>query len=767
MSKDNPEATTTQYLLGLHFILCHGAVDTLNKIFVDEKEVTFGKKSVVILPSGGGTVEVEGELQDVGVPFMDDDVFLNSPALFGEKEREGGITGNFGAYSGRSGQLVDPYLSQVIEDPIPAYRGVTSAILKAVNTGPNYYLKPWAFVCSRIDKLTGGAGQWQYSLRSPSSGNMNAVHIIRECLTNVEWGRGLPTTRLDDASFTAAAQTVYDEGLGFSFLWQRGEPVIDFIAEVAKHVQLSLYEDRKTGLYKIYLLREVIDTGTAPLVDNTIIQKVTSFSRGSLGSLPSTVVVEFDDNETFKKNSVSISSMSLQNRQATPLSVTTFYEGVVDRHTAYALAQRDLTQLSTMVYSLSFKGTTELEDYFIGMPFRFYDKTVIDRTLLMRVVSIDLGTPEKGAITIGAMEDFFSARNLSATVMPPSAWVNPLQLPRPTTASYIVEAPYYAIALVKGDTWAQEVSEVETYMSVVAGAPSGDSISAEVWASSGGGSYANIGNVDYTFFKILDFPLDRISTVIRFDIPPSYALLVEGSLIQIGAEILQVVSAVGTAITVIRGVLDTVPLKHTASDYILRLSTNSIPSFTPYFDGETVDFKLATKNTLGVLPLAEAGITSLTLEGRMHKPYPPANLKYNNTYWPTTLTKTALDIGGGVLQLPVSYATRNRLTQTAAPIGFYEGSLITEPNVLYSTEARLTEGGSLIDSVLNTSLTSIILVLTGMADRADITITSWSTRDGFSSDKVTHSFVLSPSLLIDELGNHITDEQGNRLLITV
>ena len=38
---------------------------------------------------------------------------------------------------------------------------------------------------------------------------MNPAHIIYQCLTDTAWGMGYPTSALDDASFTAAANTLY------------------------------------------------------------------------------------------------------------------------------------------------------------------------------------------------------------------------------------------------------------------------------------------------------------------------------------------------------------------------------------------------------------------------------------------------------------------------------------------------------------------------------------------------------------------------------
>jgi hypothetical protein len=49
--------------------------------------------------------------------------------------------------------------------------------------------------------------------------DMNPAHIIRECLTDTNWGMGYPESDIDDVSFTAAANTLYSESNGhFNFM---------------------------------------------------------------------------------------------------------------------------------------------------------------------------------------------------------------------------------------------------------------------------------------------------------------------------------------------------------------------------------------------------------------------------------------------------------------------------------------------------------------------------------------------------------------------
>jgi hypothetical protein len=124
MSKSAPEPTVSTYYVSVHFVLCHSVIDSLKKVFVDEREAWSG-------------THFSGDIQ------------INKPELFGGTDREGGIVGKVTLARGDGSQTPDPYLTSLL-GTIPAFRGVTSIILKDVLVGNNYYLKPWSFLCSRI-----------------------------------------------------------------------------------------------------------------------------------------------------------------------------------------------------------------------------------------------------------------------------------------------------------------------------------------------------------------------------------------------------------------------------------------------------------------------------------------------------------------------------------------------------------------------------------------------------------------------------------------
>ncbi len=116
-----------RYYLGLHFGICHGPVDALQKAVVGEREAWGGEQTA------SGSVSV------------------NAPKLFGGDKREGGVVGTLDVLMGEPTQFENDYLVSKLGAAIPAFRGILSAVWRGGQvTSNNPYLKPWAFRVKRI-----------------------------------------------------------------------------------------------------------------------------------------------------------------------------------------------------------------------------------------------------------------------------------------------------------------------------------------------------------------------------------------------------------------------------------------------------------------------------------------------------------------------------------------------------------------------------------------------------------------------------------------
>jgi hypothetical protein len=125
--------------------------------------------------------------------------------------------------------------------------------------------------------------------------DMNPAHIIRECLTDKEWGMGYSEADIDEASFIAAADTLFDEQMGISILWQRENTIEAFVQDIIRHIDAALYVDRRTGKFVLKLIRADYDPNALITLTPDNIERVENYKRPAFGYLVNSVTVIYDD----------------------------------------------------------------------------------------------------------------------------------------------------------------------------------------------------------------------------------------------------------------------------------------------------------------------------------------------------------------------------------------------------------------------------------------------------------------------------------------
>lgn len=664
-----PRPKASNYYVGIHFVLCHGPIDKITEIQISEKEAWAGTTT-------GGKITI------------------NKEELFGGLTREGGVSGDIDIEFGEPTQGKNAYLQSVIGTNIPNFKGVVSAILNKVHLGTNYYLKPWLFKGTRIHKRRNGVVQWQDGLAEPVPDLINAVHVIRECLTDLTWGRGLSDNLIDETSFLASAQTCYNEGLGFSWLWTQEKSIEGFITDVLKHIQGSLYLDRKDGTFHLNLIRKINDPSSLTLLDETNIVAVKDFNRRSVGDLISSITVKYIDNTTNKKNTVTAVDNALYARQGAPVSKTITYSGVATTDIAQRLAIRDVQQSSTPLYTCTILCNRDAENLNVGDAFRLNWPDYVDGTIVMRVISINLGTVTKPTISIECIQDIFNAPDVIYSSLPGTAWTDPISDPLDAPYALLDEVPYYSVALLKGDSFAQSIDPTETYMIGTLVKPTPDSISTEMWTTTGT-NYEFRVTAFFCFSATLQSGINRQTTTVPIENVTNLSLTAVGEFIQIDSEFMEVVAISGTSITVNRGILDTIPEVHLTGSRVWGVGNNGVSDEITYLIGETPKVKFLPTTAKGSLDISLATEHSITLVGRLHKPYPPANVQLNGSYFPASFVK-----GTGIT---VTWATRNRIQQTAGYVDWFSGNVTSEAGVVY--DLRLYRTDTQADLVTATGVT--------------------------------------------------------------
>ena len=201
-----------RYYLGVHFGLCHGPVDELQKIVIGEREAWAGAQST----SGAITI--------------------NQPELFGGDQREGGVVGTLDVLIGESTQVENTYLQAKIGALIPAFRGILSAVWRGGQvTSNNPYIKPWAFRVKRILQGWTGGTAW-YPEKAQIPGDVISIGSdypanMNQPATEYAWMGSL------DGPMPAMVGTLHE--LGQALVDERNRLYIETYGGGAQHVTMT------------------------------------------------------------------------------------------------------------------------------------------------------------------------------------------------------------------------------------------------------------------------------------------------------------------------------------------------------------------------------------------------------------------------------------------------------------------------------------------------------------------------------------------------
>ena len=792
------------YYAGMHMVLCNAPIDSISLVQV--KETTINSYAIT------GT----------------SDVYINQPEVFGGLKREGGIRGVISFLFGFPNQAVNPYLASLLGN-IPAYRGVVSVVLQKIYLGTSYYMQSWRFFATRVHVREKGAAQWQPAYASPGlpldltysfiyggvetlpelfglttaqvfagyyvikgttiwvvlddtqlnqasgfqristssyTGLINAVHVIRECLTDTEWGLGEAENQIDETSFRSAAITCYNEGLGFSWLWEKNNSISDFIAEVAGHINAVVFRDRKDNLWKITLIRKIQDLGTLPVVSTDHVKKINKLARKQFYDLTSQYLLKYESNLTFKEASVRVSDPSLAARQGKEILTSASFSGVATPGVAQMIAVRELKNLSTPVYTGSLVGDRTLADLNPGDAFILKAFDALETDLVLRVISLDLGTILKEAVTIEFTEDAFEATRSvegSGYLTGKTKWTPVDYTALPVLYRKVFESPYYIQAIEKGDVNAQAISPSSSFIRATAVSPSGISIDAALWDTAAT-SYEFANTIDFQFSGLLAEDIDKLTSTFLIGSLIDEMTLSIGNFLYLEEELIYVTDFDLTAgtLTVLRGTLDTVPEPHLTGSRFIQVRSVHSSDDTEYLVGEVIKAKLLTTTPNQTLLLSAAPEDTIELIGRMHRPYPPGNFQIDGVSWLTEVSESG--------EFSLTWTSRNRFQQTTSTVlDYYSASVTTEGSVTYNLTLLLDSDDSLLYSYTGSALTRNLTVLDLPDDltypaivRAEL---NSENPNGVSFQTVTHVFTIPAAIFkADDGTTQFTDSDGTTLL---
>ena len=601
------------------------------------------------------------------------------------------------------------------------------------------------------------AGNTLYlTLASAEGACMNPAHIIRECLTDPDWGMGYQDADIDDASFIAAADRLYSEGMGMSLLWDTQTSIEEFVKEIVRHIDAALFVDRATGKFVLKLIRDDFDEGSLITLDESNVDKITDFKRPTFGELINAVTVTYWDMITGEDSTITVADIALAQQQGNTNLSSIKYPGFVSSELASRVAQRDLKQLSTPLVSCTIYANLDAENLNIGSVFKLSWGDYDVSELVMRVTGIAYGDGKTNRVRIQCAQDVFSLPENAFIPETPPVWDDPSAAPMPVSTQLAFEVPYLELVQVQRQSAVDNLLTTNPdagYVGAAAVRPASSALYTRFFSDNGGG-YEEIGQVDFSPSAVLAEDISRVQETFEIEDQLDFDQITVGSWFQIGSEIMGYLGITGNVVTVQRGCLDTVPAEHTAGEVLVFWDKYAEADLTEYVSSDNVSIKLCTVTGGGQLALDQAPTSSVDLSSRAIRPYPPGNFKVNNLYFPPELS-------GPVV---ATWTTRNRLQQTTFDlIDFFDGPITPEANTTYSLRL-LTAGGALVEEKTNISVLTETLTV---PSTGNYRLQLFSKRDGYESFQ-RHDFEFHYSAELQRLSFPLTyDEQDASGAITL
>lgn len=751
MAKSSSFVTGYWYRLSVLLGICHGPVDSINTIAV------------------GGRVAWSGSVTTSGA------IEIDRLKLFGGKKREGGVAGIVQIMMGERTQVPVGLLAQKRGASSPAYRGLACLMFEDFTWAANNpYFKAPTVEATRILKGWRGDEVWYPEKAAINVLDMNPVHIIYECLTSTDWGMGYDAidldASLDGSSFKTAADQLYAEGFGMSLPWAQQSSVEEFLRIIIDHIGAGIQFDVVTGKFTLQLIRggyDLDDPAQAMVIspDNA---QMENFQRAAWGETANEVVVVYSD-RSGNKVSLSVQDPANIDIQGATVSITKQYPGLKTAELAERAALRDLVASSSPLAKSTLLVDRSGANLKAGNVIKLVWPSRKITGAAYRVVAVNRGTLVDGKIRIEVIEDVFglpdSGYLATGSV---GGWTPTYADPEPLEVDYqrADELTYYDLAttlpaadlnsLLPGDGFGRIAACYQDFTAYsfelvedVAG----------TWEEKTQGHFCStvvlVGDVVLSGTPSTHAYTGERSPVDLTECAGQYGLIDE--------EIVLVTSIGSGYVTFSRGCLDTVPAAHTAGS-VLWLYPMGYAGFDTdtHVDGETIDYKVLAETRSGILdPTVVSGpeyCAPVMLEylSRKDRPYPPGRFKLGGNYYPS-------GVGGDIV---VTWAGRNRLTQTAGVIDTDVGSISVEAGTTYTIKVYDPTGATPlvpvrtvtgISGATETWTYTAAMETTDGGPFASVRITLTAVRDGYNSWQ-THDWTFTHTTGLGEtLGENLGD----------
>ena len=555
--------------------------------------------------------------------------------------------------------------------------------------------------------------------------DINPVHKIREILTDYA-AMAKPESDINDSNFREAALRIYDEGLGIS--WALTEKsCLEAINELCYHIEAGLRVNRQTGLYEIILFRNDNITIAGNFNPSNINEFQADIVNGD--DLINVANVEYYDRKRFKNSTFTLYDnggvMTAGRENAQSVKFPYF----MVRRNAEKVANWKLKNLATPRWQGSFKTSV-----YSARSINRYDVITITMpdmemvNVSVRVTKISLGDGIDNSVTI----DFIEVVELGQVYeIGEDEELEDDSSAKEILKYAIMEAPYYEVATTLGQNLVDsELTSDPDLGLVIAGAmkEQDNSLGARLYSNLGDSDepQSPVAVFDYCPFSLVQ-PFSKTDTTLTVASSKDLDSTLYGAwgVIKETGEIVifQYYDKTAGTLKVGRGALDTVPTESSNSASILFLGNDNGLDQTRYSATQTIGCSVRGVTPTGVSQFFTS--VDVAMGSRAIRPYPPADVKYAGSNYPTTFSD----------DIVLTWGHRNRLQQTdGVPASWYDGNITPEGGLTYHLKVYDSSNPATIVKDLNIGLVNTYTVTAAeLAGIFSVTVELYAVRDGYIS----------------------------------
>lgn len=667
-----------EYFVGMDMAICYGRVDALRRIKIGT-EIALPAGSYASPGAPGGTA-----------------ISINKPNLFGGTGKGGGVKGTLRFYNGYPNQTQNAYLvAKLGANVVPGYVDLCHAVYEQGLIGESESIEPWAFEVSR----------WPNQLGLPANRHKigedaNPACVLYEIYVDEVFALDVDPGDIDTASFTAAGNTLFTEGNGFSYVLDRTQAAREVIKELLRQIDGLIYQDPSTGKHVLKLMRNDYTIGSLPVFDESNLIDVENYSRASWSQTQNNVEIQYADRaKDYTQTSArgqDLANVRILDGQQVLAQMS--FPGVKVGSVAQAIASRELRQVSYPLAKARLIATREAASLKPGDVIKFSWQRYGLSNLVMRVTNVGLGDLVDGRVSIDCFEDVFTLGTAIFGVTAPTGWTPIANLPAPASLELVRDLPYWFLLTDAASGGGSD----ERTMSFVA-RPTDLCVLYDVWTNTGvSGTYEkvsgaipfvptatlvssyaeNTADVDTTTEITIQSVVDveDIAGAAAADIKAfgQGLALIQGAT-PAGDEFIgfEGITDLGGGQyrleTIHRGLLDTLPQAHSANARIwfFPAGVSNLRFYTPT---QSISVKHRVSTTTQDLDLASASANALVFASRARRPLPPGGFKVQGMRYPGSL---------GAVDPAVTWEHRHRLDPLILDQSDADSALGQDPDVEY------------------------------------------------------------------------------------